>query len=408
MKKSETENRKPKVVHIIWWIPHYRSGVFQKLCNSCSMDFTIVAGDNSEVTKGVKIDSAEDAGKLENIKWRKVLSRHLKGPLFKGWEWQPETVKMVLKEDIDAVIALGSVKSLSNWLVALICRLRGIPYIDWSIGVMGPEKKLKWWIRKCYLKLAKAHLLYGSWARNWYLEHGFKNEQMFLVHNSLNYSEQVVIRNRITEKDIQLIRERFNVIGQQDRLLFHSGRLEQKKNLDLLFDALKTMKQGRKIVRLVIIGKGNDEKRLKDLVREKGIEDLVIFYGVCYDEEELAKIISASDLCVVPGVTGLIAMHSFVYGTPILTRDNSAWLHGPEVEAVIEGKTGQIFRDGDIKDLVEKMNEMLYPIPCKSQMSENCRKIIDSEYNPFYQERVVIQALNYVLPPEKQIPLPEK
>jgi len=272
---------------------------------------------------------------------------------------------------------------------------------------MRPERRLKWWIRKTYLKLANAHLLYGSWARDWYASHGFKKEQLFIVHNSLNHAEQVRIRESITADDIKQVREKFGLIGPQDRLLFHSGRLELKKNLPLLFDALKELKNAGRMIKLVIIGGGSEEQRLRNMVKEKGIDDRVIFYGVCYDEAEVGKIISASDLCVVPGVTGLIAMHSFVFGTPILTRDNSAWLHGPEVEIVIEGKTGRFFRDGDLNDLVTKMQEMLYPVPWKEKMAEACKNIIDTQYTPEYQERIIIEAINYCLPPRKRILVPQ-
>lgn len=407
MSKDETPRRKPRVIHAIWWIPHYRSSIFRQMSQNKDIDFHVVAGDDTEVWKGAKIASAEEAGKMDGIKWKKVKSVHVKGPILNGYEWQPETVKMVWKEDIDAVIGLGF-KSLSNWLIAIICRLRGIPYLDWSIGVMGPERRLKWWCRKLYLKLANAHLLYGHFARDWYASHGFKPEQLFLIHNSLNHAEQVRIRESLTEDDIKATRTRFGVTGPDDRLFFHSGRLEAKKNLPLLFEALKELKARKLNIKMVLIGDGRDEKMLKDMAHQLDIDDRVIFYGVCYDELELGKIISASDLCVVPGVTGLIAMHSFVYGTPILTRYNTAWQHGPEVDTVVEGKTGRFFHDGNLDDLVTKIQEMLYPVSCKSTMAEACKRIIDTEYNPRYQERTIIQALNYCLPPDKQIPMPEQ
>ena len=53
-----------------------------------------------------------------------------------------------------------------------------------------------------------------------------------------------------------------------------------------------------------------------------------------------------------------------------------------------------------------KMELMLWINPCKPRMSEACKKMIDTYYTPQYQERVIIQALNYVLPKEKTIPLP--
>ena len=58
-----------------------------------------------------------------------------------------------------------------------------------------------------------------------------------------------------------------------------------------------------------------------------------------------------------------------------------------------------------IKD-INRMEKLLYPVPAKEQMSRACMKMIDANYTPQYQERVVIQALNRVLPGHKQIPLP--
>jgi hypothetical protein len=40
-------------------------------------------------------------------------------------------------------------------------------------------------------------------------------------------------------------------------------------------------------------------------------------------------------------------------------------------------------------------------------MSAACKEIIDKYYTPEYQERIVVQALNYCLPPEKRIPVPD-
>lgn len=401
----EELRRKPKVIHAIYWIPHYRAAIFRQMSKSQTIDFTVVAGTDSEVLKGVRIASAEETGKLRGINWRRVRSRHITGPLFRGWEWQPETVKIVLTEDVDAVIGLG-IKSLSNWLVAAICRVRGIPYIDWSIGVMGPERRLKWWVRKSYLKLARAHLLYGNWSRDWYATHGFDERQLFVVRNSLDHEEQVLVRSSITEKEVKDVREKYGAAETGARLLFHSGRLEPRKNLPMLFEALRELKKQDRLVKLVLFGDGQDGPGLRSLAREMRIEDSIHFRGECYDEREIGVTISASDLCVVPGVVGLVAMHSLVYGTPILTRENSAWLHCPEVEAVVEGKTGMFYRDRDLADMVAKIVDMLYPVPAKGRMSAACMSIVDTYYNPQRQEAVIIQALNHCLPVEMQIAPP--
>jgi glycosyltransferase involved in cell wall biosynthesis len=404
---SNISNRKPKVVILTWFVSHYRAHVFRRLSQNRNMDFEVWAGNNTEIPGGSKVASAAEVGKLNGIKWHEIKSVRIRGPILHDWEWQSEIVQMAWKRRADVVISGSSTRSLSNILLAIVCRLRGISFIDWGIGVMGPEKWLKWAIRKFYLIWPDAHLLYGQYARDWYASHGFKKESLFVIHNSLEHNKQIAIRESVTPEDIRATRESFGVRGPDDRLIFHTGRLEEKKNLNILLDALKVLKERGKKIKLVLIGGGRSEDLLMTKTRENGVEDAVIFYGVCYEEDILGRIISASDLCVVPGVVGLIAMHSLVYGTPILTRDNSAYKHGPEVDAVVEGKTGRYYRDGDLNDLVEKMDSMLYPVSCKSQMSRACKEMIDKYYTPEYQERVFIQAVNYVLPPEKRIPVPD-
>jgi len=279
--------------------------------------------------------------------------------------------------------------------------------IEWSHGITRPEGRLKWVVKKAYMKLANAYLFYGNFARDFFASHGFKDEELFVVYNSLDHDKQVAIREQINAGDVRRTRAEFGLSGPEDRLLFHSGRLEKKKNLPVLLDGLRVLKdRGRRIV-LVLIGEGRQEKALRSQAERNEIMDRLIFYGPCYDEATLGRIISASDLCVVPAAVGLIAVHSLVYGTPILTCEfTSCCRHGPEVEAVVEGETGAFFCNCDVDDLVAKMELMLWINPCKPRMSEACKKMIDTYYTPQYQERVIIQALNYVLPKEKTIPLP--
>ena len=402
----ETENNKIKVAKFIWWIPHYRVPIFRRLSQNPFMDFTVYAGDNTQVRNGAVVASAAGVGNIEGVNWRRIGSRRIHGPLFKDYEWQREAVKIAWNEDFDVLISLGN-KSLSNWLVWLICKLRRIPIIDWSQGVRGPESFLKWVIRKSFLRIADAHLLYGNFAREWYLKHGFRKDRVFTVYNSLDYEKQVSIREQIQNDEIVKFRKELGLLNGQDRLIFHSGRIEKKKKLSLLIDALKLLiDRGHKIV-LIIIGSGKYEEALKQQVKENNMEARVVFYGACYDEVLLGRVMTASDLCIAPSAIGLLVMHSFVYGTPILTCDNSAHLHGPEAEAVIEGKTGGYFRDGDTEDLAQKMEQMLYPEPAKAKMTQNCMDIIDKYYNSKYQERIIIKAINSVLSAEKQVPEPD-
>lgn len=401
--KEKIINKKAKIAHIIWWIPHYRVSIFRRLCQHQGMDFTVYAGDNTQVVGGNCVASANEVGEMEGIKWKQLKSVRIKHWPFKDYEWQPEAVKLVLTEDLDAVIFLGG-HSLSNILAKFICRFRGIKVIDWGMGVRGPEKKIKWFFRKLQGKLAQARLIYGKFASDWYIQNGFKKERVFTVRNSLNYEEHLKIRKYLSKDNIQEIRTKLGITTDQSRLIFYSGRLQKNKELDVLIDSIKIFDIKGLDVKAILIGDGQEENKLKEYAKKVGVFDKIIFYGANYNEETLGKLIMASDLCVVPGAIGLTAIHSMVFGVPVLTHENKFYVHGPEVEAIIEGKTGGFFRRNDPNDLAIKIEKLLYPRPAKEIMSAECMKVVDDSFNPFYQEKIIVKCLNSVLPPGKQIP----
>lgn len=397
--------KKIKVAHFIWWIPHYRVSIFRRLSQNPNLDFRIYAGTNTQVIGGTKIASAEETGRIEGINWYPLKKSLRIGFPKKIFEWQPEAIKIACREKYDAVICFGG-RSLSNIFVKIICRIRGIPLIEWGMGIRGPESGIKWFLKAQRAKLAHAHLIYGKFASDWYKTHGFKEDSVFTVRNSLDYEYQVKIKSEITREKITEIRERFRCVSHGDRLVFCSSRLENNKDLHLLIQAVKILKEKQRNVKALLIGSGDLKQTLVELAQKEQVQDRLIFWGPCYDERILGEMISACELCVVPGALGLTAMHSMVYGIPVLTRENTSYLHGPEVEAVIENKTGGFYRHGDVAHLAQRIEEMLYPEPAKNRMSENCMKMIQENFTPAYQERVIIQCLNYVLPDEKKIPVP--
>lgn len=401
--------RCPRVFHIIWWIPHYRAAIFRRLSQNPGLEFTVLAGDNASTKGGACIASAADAGLGQGIRWRKVLSRRIQGPLLHGYEWQPEAVRAVWKEQPDAVIVLGN-KSLSTFLIRAICRLRRIPLLDWTIGIRRPETGMRWVLRRIlYAAWPNAHLLYGNFARDWYVKQGMDPSRLFVVRNSLDYERQVAIRNCGSLAARTRTRARWGAGGERARLIVHLGRLEQDKRIEVLLEALRLARGQNLDIQLVILGDGRARKDLESQAGRLGVAGAAHFLGECYDEEVIGDILLASDLCVAPGPVGLVAMHALVYGTPLLACENTSWIHGPEIEAIVEGKTGAFFRENDSAHLAEKLAEMLYPISVKPRMEAECRRVVDMYYTPAYQERVVIEALNSVLPAGRRLsPTPDQ
>lgn len=84
----------------------------------------------------------------------------------------------------------------------------------------------------------------------------------------------------------------------------------------------------------------------------------------------------ASSVTVAPGKVGLTAMHSMVYGVPVVTHGDASD-QMPEWEAIIPGKTGSLFQSGNVQslsDAILKWTQSQFP---ESTTQKECHKIID-------------------------------
>ncbi|MEM9501663.1 MAG: glycosyltransferase [Pseudomonadota bacterium] len=97
------------------------------------------------------------------------------------------------------------------------------------------------------------------------------------------------------------------------------GALIERKGQDIAISAMSDIPGAR----LVLVGKGNDEARLKGIARDSGLADRVHFAGLV-DHDVLPLILSAADVMVLPTVSEGLAnawVEAIACGTPVVTSD---------------------------------------------------------------------------------------
>jgi glycosyltransferase involved in cell wall biosynthesis len=311
-----------------------------------------------------------------------------------GVSWQPSAVALVLRERPDLVIAQGSPYVLTAWVLVLVGRLRRIPVLLWSHGLLVGESGLKWWIRRTFYRLGSGLLLYGDRAKALLLQKGLREDQLHVVYNSVSSTEGETSATW-SDSERRSFRERLGVRA-EERLVSFSGRLQAEKRLPLLLQALALLGRRGKRVHLALIGDGTDEVTLRRIAAELGIDDLVHFLGSIYDDGELGLAFSAGDLSVIPAAAGLSVIHALTYGTPVVLHDRVEE-HGPEWEAVVEGVTGWFYRFDDVEDLAETMACALFPSPRKASMADACREMVERRYNSRKQAEAILAAVEHTL-----------
>lgn len=367
---------KTKVCLIYNFAQHYRTSIFRLIDQEYDCDFFF--GDSYLNVK--KMDYSLLKGKVTE------------GPTkhFGGWSYRPGIQKLLWK-DYDAYILLGESRSLSTWLFCIRAKLfhpKKKVYF-WSHGWYGKESKVERIVKKWLFKLPNGgSFLYGNYSRDLMIKEGFNPAKLYVIHNSLAYDEQVAIRKQLTATPIY--KEHF---GNDYPNLMFVGRLTHIKKLDLVLRAMALLKDKGQNYNMTFIGGGETQEELQKLASELGLGKNVWFYGPCYDEKELSGLIYNADLCVSPGNVGLTAMHTMVFGIPVLTHNDFPH-QMPEFEAIHEGKTGAFFKIDDVESLADGISKWFAEKGDKrEEVRRACMKEIDEYWTPQFQIEVLKKHL---------------
>lgn len=133
-----------------------------------------------------------------------------------------------------------------------------------------------------------------------------------------------------TDDDRNMIRRKHNIPADVPVLIF-VGRMMWYKNIKLILDACKIMKDGGKDYRMIMIGMGPEEAAIKKYTKKLMLDDKVIFTGQLYDRHELQIYYSCADLLVFPSIfdtNGLVVREAAASSTPSLLVDGSCAAEG--------------------------------------------------------------------------------
>ena len=347
---------------------HYRSRIFQRIDEEFECDY--IFGD----TYG-DIKLMDYSLLYGNVK--ETHTTQLGG----GWYYQRGVLASLFKS-YDKYILLGETRAVSTWMFLVMSRFfpKKKVYL-WSHGWYGKETRVERIIKKLFFKLPNGGIfLYGNYARKLMINEGLNPNKLFVIHNSLAYDKQLEIRKQL--KTTTVFKEFFK--NDLPTLIF-IGRLTRVKKLHQLLEVLVQLNGRGKKFNLVFVGDGIEKDKLISLVHDKKLTKQVWFYGACYDEEENAELIYNADLCVAPGNVGLTAMHSMVFGTPVITHNNFSY-QMPEFESITSGLTGDFFTMDDVTSMADCIEKWFNcKTACREEVRQACYNEIDTQWNPEFQ-----------------------
>jgi glycosyltransferase involved in cell wall biosynthesis len=144
------------------------------------------------------------------------------------------------------------------------------------------------------------------------------------------------------------------------------GRLQKRKRLDHLVEALSYMK--RPDIGLILVGPDTDG------VLEKIQSDNIYKLGPIYGEEKYDLLCSADVYCL-PGAVGLSIIDAFHCGLPFVTEEGD---ESAEIMYLKDGVNGFVVHRGDVQALAHKLKLLLDDDGLRERFSREAKKEIST------------------------------
>ena len=144
-------------------------------------------------------------------------------------------------------------------------------------------------VSKIFIPHYATHLFAcGGEAGEWM----FNGKDFNIIHNAIDsekYSYSEIIRREV--------REEFHLQGKF--VIGHVGRFSPQKNHEFIVEVFDQLQKERTNSILLLVGDGNGRERIKEIIRQRKIEDKVIFTGI---RSDVNRLMQAMDVFLFPSL----------------------------------------------------------------------------------------------------------
>ncbi len=257
-----------------------------------------------------------------------------------------------LKRENIEVVHTHDLKAGVNALIA--AKLAGVPvrigHIHTPLSVWeisGMKKTINLFVyRLVHVTCATHEIAITSTVKDIKLKEGLDPAKIVVIPNAVNID---------TKYDPDLVVQYLNQWGFTDKVVVGCvGRLSVEKNLSLLIRVFHKLALGHDNIRLALIGGGDEEVKLKELVHRLNLEQKVVITGVFPDGHK-ATLFKTLNLFVFPSLTegfGYAPLEALSLDIPVIASDI------PVLKEVLQNGV-VYFRSNDEIDLLAKLEEFI-------------------------------------------------
>ena len=318
------------------------------------------------------LKGAKDSEFGINITWDIPLLEGYESEFFKNYSWKPSQmngffglinlgmITRIFKEPKSVIIVHGW-HYFTHFFILMLGRLCGHT-VCLRNDMPQNQEVLKKGFKQ---KIKKAGLKYFLFPRiDYFLFIGTQNYRLFQSYGiddrkmvSCPYAvdnERFRIEFRNLRNDVVEIKRKLGIPVDHKVILYSAKYIDKKRPLDLL-TAFRQLNDPN--CWLLMVGEGGLRNEMEDYIRKFKLEQIILTGFV--NQSRISEFYAISDVFVMCSSIGenwgLSVNEAMNFGLPLILSD----LTGCSDDLVVSGKNGYIFKTGDIKELVEKLIDVL-------------------------------------------------
>jgi glycosyltransferase involved in cell wall biosynthesis len=264
-------------------------------------------------------------------------------------------VNIIRSHHVDAVIFWVNLKHLFLFPTCLIAKfLLHKKIIYWGHGrdLAARDSTIKNIAYFVEQALSDSIILYAPHLIK-YIAGRFKGK-VFIANNTLYLDYP-----RPTKAACTAVLDEYKVYTKKNIICI--GRMQKRKRLEHLIDAFRTI--NRSDIGLIFVGP--DPQGILNNVKGMGIFKLGPIYGV-----KKYELLSAADVCCIPGAVGLSIVDAMYCGLPFVTEEGD---ESPEIMYLRHGVNGFMVTRGDTDELARNLLLILDNSELQKRFSDAAR-----------------------------------
>ena len=350
----------PKVLHLI---PHFDIGGSEILVNNMAKHMNHIQIHVGSVLRGSLYEEMTQELKSNGIRYM-TLDKPKKEKRLEGII---KLSRYIEKEEIDFVHTHCGSPDFYGISVAVLTNRRVFSTIH---NTAGYNRIVQWG----YSLVVDKFIAISNSVRTYMIEElKISDKKIVTINNGIDVQQY-----KDTKVDIEGKRKMLEISSKY--LILAVGRICEQKNHYLMIKVAEILKQQSIDAQILIVGRfDKDDEYYQGLIKfikEKDLEDIVIFAGQRDDIDEILKI---SDVFILPSLfegMSLALMEAIASKTPIVCTDT-----GTASEFIIDGVSGFFHDSDDAVQMAEKIKMILGDNILADKLADNAYLKLKDAYD---------------------------